>query len=67
MRTVECRRFHVVAGKQEELRPVIGKFHQWGVDFEEFEAGPGNSTVAIVELADGTITTIYPHYIKFLD
>ncbi|WP_017346153.1 hypothetical protein [Pantoea sp. A4] len=67
MRTVEVRRFHAVAGKREELPPVTGKFHQWGIAFEEFETGPGNYTVAIVELPDGTITTHIPDFVRFLD
>lgn len=36
---------------------VDGLFHQWGSDFKEFDAGPGNYTVAIVELPDGSIVT----------
>lgn len=67
MRTVEVRRFHAVAGKREELPPVTGKFHQWGVDYEEFETGPGNFSVAIVELPDGTVNTFEASYVKFLD
>ena len=27
-------------------------FHQFGVDYEEFETGPGNFTTAIVEWLD---------------
>lgn len=46
-------------------REVHGMFHQWGVDFEEFDSGPGNYTVAIVELDDGTIVTPTTTNIKF--
>ena len=38
-----------------------GMFHQWGVNFEEFETGPANYSVAIVELDDGSI-----HFICFM-
>lgn len=42
------------------------KFHQWGVEFTEFENGPGNSTVAIIELETGEIKTVYPQHIEFI-
>jgi len=44
-----------------------GKFHGWGVEHEEFENGPGNYSVAIVEMADGTVQTLMPWLIRFLD
>ena len=44
-----------------------GKFHGWGSDYEEFESGPGNYTVAIVELPDGKVETVPPYLIRFLD
>jgi hypothetical protein len=44
-----------------------GKFHSWGVEYEEFENGPGNYSVAIVEMADGTVQTLMPWAIRFLD
>jgi len=44
-----------------------GIFHGWGEDFEEFESGPGNFTVAIIELEDGSVETFVPKMIRFLD
>ena len=44
-----------------------GVFHQWGVEYEEFENGAVNYTVAIVEMPDGTIQTPIPQLIRFLD
>ncbi|QHF03298.1 hypothetical protein N015_13135 [Pseudomonas asturiensis] len=44
-----------------------GKFHGWGSGYEEFESGPGNYTVAIVEFPDGKIDTVMPYLIRFLD
>lgn len=32
-----------------------GYFHEWGYDFEEFETGPGNFSVGIVEDENGII------------
>lgn len=42
-----------------------GLFHTWGSDYEQFENGVANYTVAIVELPDGTIEQIYPENLKF--
>ena len=44
-----------------------GVFHEWGTEYEEFEDGASQYSVAIVELPDGTIETIHPEYIKFLE
>jgi hypothetical protein len=44
-----------------------GFFHQWGIDYEEFETGPGNFTVGIVETSDGKIHTPVPSNIQFLE
>lgn len=46
---------------------VTGKFHQWGSSYEEFEGGPGNFTIAIVEMPDGSIITPQPEDIVFQD
>lgn len=43
-----------------------GLFHTWGVEFEEFESGPGNYTVGIIEKEDGEIITSVPTDIIFL-
>jgi hypothetical protein len=43
-----------------------GKFHQWGLDFEEFESGPGNYTIAIIENEAGIIEKILPHNVQFI-
>lgn len=47
-------------------KTVTGLFHGWGVDYEEFETGPGNYSVAIVELFDGTVATYPANRVKFL-
>ena len=52
--------------------PVIshvadGLFHCWGQEYEEFAEGPGNFTVAIIELEDGSIITPHPTDIRFID
>ena len=45
----------------------LGYFHQWGSDYEEFETGPGNFTIAIVELPDGRVITAMASDIQFLE
>lgn len=42
-----------------------GIFHTWGVDFEEFESGPGNFSTAIVEMPEGTILNWRADMIRF--
>jgi len=42
-------------------------FHQFGVDYEEFEGGPGSYSTAIVELSDGTVHNVHVSLIRFLD
>lgn len=54
-------------GKWEEKEFEMGYFHQWGTDYEEFESGPGNYSVAIVELPGGKIVTPTPRDIEFID
>ncbi len=44
-----------------------GKFHKWGDAYEEFESVPGNFSVALVELPDGTMEEVQPKNIKFID
>ena len=46
---------------------VEGLFHQWAAAYEEFESGPGNYTVALVELPGGRIVESLPTDIKFLE
>jgi len=43
-----------------------GEFHCWGSGYEEFEAGPGNYTIAIVEMPDGSIVTPWPADVVFI-
>lgn len=43
-----------------------GIFHQWGADYEEFESGPGNYTVGIVELPDGRVIMPIARFIQFV-
>lgn len=42
-----------------------GSFHQFGVDYEEFETGPGNYSTAIVEMPDGSVKNVPVELIVF--
>jgi hypothetical protein len=41
-------------------------FHQFGVGYEEFEAGPGNFTTAIVEWPDGRVESVPAEHVQFV-
>jgi len=43
-----------------------GVFHEWGVDFEKFNDGIGNFSVAIVERENGKVELIEPILIEFI-
>ena len=45
----------------------FGAFHQFGINFHEFESGPGHFTIAIVEMTDGRVIGIPADSIKFTD
>ncbi|WP_423731644.1 hypothetical protein [Hafnia paralvei] len=69
MRKVECKKIEYemngsIRNKREVM--VTGLFHQWGVNYEEFETGAGNYTVGIIELDDGTVEALLPNQIKFI-
>ena len=41
-------------------------FHQFGVGYEDFEAGAGNFTTAIVEWPDGRVGSVPAEHVRFL-
>ena len=41
-------------------------FHQFGINYEEFENGAGNYTTAIIEWPDGTIGNVPVQHVRFL-
>jgi len=45
----------------------IGLFHTWASDYDECDENFGNFTVGIIELPDGTVTTVRPENIRFMD
>ena len=43
-----------------------GTFHQWGMNYEEFDSGPGCFTTAIIEREDGTVQNVPAENIQFI-
>jgi len=52
-------------GALEKTPSEVGHFHAWGTDFEEFESGPAQFTVAIVEEKDGSVVMVAADMIQF--
>ena len=52
-------------GQAEDEFKNEGLFHQWCPDYEEFDNGPANYIVALVELKDGTVVKVMPENLKF--
>ena len=70
MRKVQVYKYEKPVGSASvgtKTKAGIGNFHQFGVDYEEFDSGPGNYTTAIVEMPDGTVKNVPVENIKFLD
>lgn len=61
----KCRGKYYKQGKYHTF--FEGYFHRWGCNYEEFETGPGNYSVAIVELPDGEVVMPVADDIWFLD
>lgn len=69
LRPVQVLRFRKdpETGKSEYAPAELGRFHAWGCEYQEFETGPGNYSVAIVEFRDGSVETFAPFHIRFID
>jgi len=44
-----------------------GLFHSFGFNYEEFNEGVGNYSVAIIELPSGEIVEVFPRNLKFVE
>jgi hypothetical protein len=66
-RTVAVYEYHKAKGRTSMDKVWIGTgvFHAFGVDYQEFETGPGNFSTAIVEMADGTVKNVPVELIVF--
>lgn len=61
----KCKGKYYDSGKIIDFE--LGYFHQWGCNYEEFESGAGNYSVAIVELPNGKMVTLLVNNIEFLE
>jgi hypothetical protein len=64
--TARTYRKRAIDGKWETLY-VLGVFHQFAPQYDEYEAGPGNRTVAIVEDIEGQVWECSVESVKFLE
>lgn len=69
MRKVIYNRYEKREGETAYSLVAVGeaKFHQFGVNYEEFESGAGNFSTAIIELDDGTIENVPVETVKFIN
>ena len=65
MRKRYCKGRYYKDGSYHDFQ--LGKFHQWGNSYEEFENSACNFSVAIVELPDGTVVMPAADDICFLE
>lgn len=56
------------AGKQnwDKKNPRPAVFHQFGIDYDEYDGGPGNYTCAVIENPDGTIELVPVDLVVFI-
>ena len=55
-------------GNPGKYESVTGYFHQWAAQYEEFESGPGNRTVALIEDEQtGKIRECFPETVAFIE
>lgn len=68
-RKVVVYEWQKVKGATHHEKVCIGNgiFHQFGVDYEEFETGAGNYSTAIVEMPDGSVKNVPVEMIVFND
>ena len=69
MRKVIYSQYQQVKPGEQWVLVEIGEalFHQFGVDYEEFQSGAGNFSTAIIELADGKVIQVRADHIRFID
>ena len=67
-RSVEVYEIKYNSETRKREKELIGRgmFHQFGVNFEEFDAEPGNYSTAIVEMPDGSVQNVPVEFIKFV-
>lgn len=59
------RKVTVFADSKKLVVEYAGVFHGFSQDHMEYESGPGNFPVAIIERDDGSVESVYVGIIKF--
>jgi hypothetical protein len=65
-RAVIVRNFARISNGDFLDGPHQGVFHRFSMDHEEFDEGPGNYPVAIIEWPDGKVDTVRVSLIQFV-
>lgn len=60
LRKVDIYEWKIPKGKtaREKVKTGEGLFHQFGLDYEEFDNGAGNFSTAIIEMPNGEIKNV---------
>ena len=66
LRPVRGSYWTAVDSVRKEVVFENGLFHMWGSESTEYENGAVADTVAIVELPDGAVRTVYPNKLSFI-
>lgn len=69
MRKVKVFQMVNIAGttKWETVERGTARFHQFGSDYEESDAGFGNYTAAVIEWPDGKVELVRADQVQFLE
>ena len=63
----DLRKVKAIAWIDQKNVWIEGSFHGWFQNYEEFESGPGNYPVAIVEEPSGKIRLCHAESVTFLN
>ena len=66
-RAVIVRNFNRILHGEILHGPHQAVFHCFSMDYEEFDEGPGNYPVAIIEWPDGEVDTVRASLIQFVN
>jgi hypothetical protein len=66
MRRVRVFKWERVETGLKRVFAYEATFHTFGVEYEEFETGPGNYSTAIIEKDDGTVKNVPVEMITFI-
>jgi hypothetical protein len=67
MRKVIVSEYKANGSKWEKKEKGVASFHSFGVNYEQFEGGPGHFSTAIVEYPDGQVDNVPVEMIRFIE